>query len=279
MKESTNDIDDKDEMMIEDRETQKKLVHPYRKYQLWILVSLIIAIILGIITFNLNSELDALIKTEQNLFLQVEDLKEESKEIQKVYERVDVNYKDIYGLDKKKNIDIIHDLEELNKISMAINEKGSVSYSVCYKATKDGESPETFRELCDRKRPLLFLFETTDGYRFGAYTSLYFGNDVKFGYRKDDQAFIFSFDTGKKYKIEQPEYAVSDTKGNFPMFGKRDIYIGKNILTESNSYAMFPVSYEKDPNAPGDYMLNGGMKKFMFKELEVLTPYIFTNYE
>ena len=278
MKEINNDIDDKEEMMIEDRETQKKLVHPYRKYQLWIFVSLIIAIILGITTFNLNSELDELIKTEHNLFLQVEDLKEESKEIQKVYERVDVNYKDIYGLDKKKNIDIIHDLEELNKISMAINEKGSVSYSICYKATKDGESPETFRELCNGISPLLFLIETTDGYRFGAFTSLYFGNDIKPGYRKDEQAFIFSFDTGKKYQVVQPEYAISDTKGNFPMFGKRDIVIGKNILSESDSYAMYPVSYEKDPNAPGDYILNGGMKKFMIKELEVLTPFIFSNY-
>ena len=36
---------------------------------------------------------------------------------------------------------------------------------------------------------------------------------------------------GKKYKIEQPEYAVSDTKGSFPMFGKRDIVLGKNILS------------------------------------------------
>ena len=277
MKESLND-DDKDEMMIEDRETQKKMVHPYRKYQLWIIISLIIAIILGIITFNLNSEWDNLIKTEHNRYLQVGDLKQESKEIQKVYERVDVNYKDIYGLDKKKNIDIIHDLDELNKISLAINSKGGVSYSICYKATKDGESPETFRKLCDGISPLLFLIETTDGYRFAAYTSLYFGEDIKSGYREDKEAFIFSFDTGKKYKIEQPEYAVSDTKGYFPMFGKRDIVIGKDILDGSNSYAMFPISYEKDPNAPGDYLLNGGMKKFTIKELEVLSPFIFVNY-
>ena len=279
MKESKNDIDDKEEMMIEDRETQKKLVHPYRKYQLWILLSIIIAIILGITTFKLNSELDTLIKTEHNLFLQVVDLKEESKEIQKVYERVDVNYKDIYGLDKRKNIDIIHDLEELNKISMAISEHGSVSYTICYKATIDGESPDKFKELCGGISPLLFLIETVDGYRFGAYTSLYFGSDVKTnGYRKDEEAFIFSFDTGKKYKIEQPEYAISDTKGNFPMFGKRDIVIGNNILSGANSYAMFPVSYEKDPNAPGDYMLNGGMKKFAIKELEILSPFLFSNY-
>ena len=278
MEKTINDIDDKEEMMIEDREMQKKLVHPYRKYQLWILVMLILSIILGVTAFNLNSELDTLLKTEHNLFLQVVDLKEESKEIQKVYERVDVNYKDIYGLDKKKNIDIIHDLDELTKLSMAINEQGSVSYNICYKATVDGESPETFRKLCDGISPLLFLIETVDGYRFAAYTSLYFEQEVKSGYKYDEQAFIFSFDTGKKYKIEQPEYAVSDSKGYFPMFGKRDIVIGKNILSGPNSYAMYPVAFEKDPNAPGDYMLNGGMKKFTIKELEVLSPFIFSNY-
>ena len=162
---------------------------------------------------------------------------------------------------------------------MAISEQGGVSYSICYKATEDGESSEKFKELCGGISPLLFLIETVDGYRFGAYTSLYFGNEVKTsGYRKDEQAFIFSFDTGKKYKIQQPEYAISDTKGNFPMFGKRDIVIGNNILSGANSYAMFPISYEKDPNAPGDYILNGGMKKFAIKELEILSPFIFSNY-
>jgi hypothetical protein len=277
MKDSINDTEDKDEMMIEDRETQKKLVHPYRKYQLWIIVLILIAIILGIISFNLNSELNELLKTEQNLFAQVTNLKEESAEIQKVYERVDVNYKDIYGLDKKKNIDIIHNLEELNKLSLAINEQGSVSYAICYKATIDGDSPETFKKLCSGTSPTLFLIETVDGYRFGVFTSLYFGEDFN-GYREDNKAFIFSFDTGKKYKIEQPEYAVSDIKGSFPSFGKRDIVLGKNILKEANSYAMFPVSYEKDPDAPGDYLLNGGMKKFRVKELEVLCPFLFNNY-
>ena len=279
MNETLNDKDENEEIMMEDRETQKKLVHPYRKYQLWILVMIIISIILGIISFNLNSELDSLLKTEQNLFAQVTDLNEESKEIQKFYERVDVNYKDIYGLDKKKNIDIIHNLEELNQISMAINDRASVSYSICYKATLDGDSPETFRKLCANTSPVLFLIETVDGYRFAAFTTVHFEEEVQNGgYKEDQEAFIFSFDTGKKYKIEQPEYAVSDSKGNFPTFGRRDIVLGKNILSGTNSFAMYPVSYEKDPNAPGDYMLNGGMKNFRVKELEVLCPFIFSNY-
>lgn len=280
MQEKLNDKEEDDEeMMMEDRETQKKLVHPYRKYQLWILVLIIIAIILGIISFNLNSELDKLIKSEHDLFSQVTDLKLESQEIQRTFQRIEVNYKDIYGLDKKKNIDIIHNLEELHQINLAIIQIGSVSYTICYKATLDGDSPETFRKLCANTSPILFLIETTDGYRFAVYTSLHFSQEEKnLGYREDKEAFIFSFDTGKKYKIEQPEYAVSDTKGSFPSFGKRDIVLGKNILTEADSYAMYPVSYEKDPDAPGDYILNGGMKKFKVKELEVLCPFIFSNY-
>ena len=279
MQETLNDKEDNEEILMDDREAQKRLVHPYRKYQLWIIVLVIIAIVLGIITFNLNSELNTLIKTEENLFSQVTELNEESKEIQKFYERVDVNYKDIYGLDKKKNIDIIHNLEELNQISMAINDRASVSYSICYKATLDGDSPETFRKLCANTSPILFLIETVDGYRFAAFTTVHFEEEVQNGgYKEDQEAFIFSFDTGKKYKIEQPEYAVSDSKGNFPTFGRRDIVLGKNILSGTNSFAMYPVSYEKDPNAPGDYMLNGGMKNFRVKELEVLCPFIFSNY-
>ena len=279
MQETLNTQEDNEDMLMEDREAQKKLVHPYRKYQLWIIVLVIIAIVLGIITFNLNSELNTLIKTEENLFSQVTELNEESKEIQKFYERVDVNYKDIYGLDKKKNIDIIHTLDELNKISMAINERASVSFSICYKATLDRDSPETFRKLCANTSPLLFLIETVDGYRFAAYTTVPFLEEVQYGgYKEDQEAFTFSFDTGKKYRIEQHEYSVSDAKGNFPMFVRRDIVLGKNILSGTNSFAMYPVSYEKDPNAPGDYMLNGGMKNFRVKELEVLCPFIFSNY-
>ena len=133
-------------------------------------------------------------------------------------------------------------IKGIKSISMAINKKKSVSYSICYKAIKDGESPETFKELCNAISPLLFLIETTDGYRLGAFTSLYFGNDIKAGYRKDEQAFISSFYTGKKYIIVHPEYTISDAKGNYPMFVKRDIVIGKSILSESDSYAMYPVS-------------------------------------
>lgn len=265
------------EDFIEDRETQKKLIHPYRKYQLWIFFMLIIMIILGIMLFNLNTQLNEFITLEKNLFSQISDIDSESKEIKSLYERVELNYKSIYGLDKKLNIDIIHQLHELYTLSGFITSEGSVSYSICYKATVHGESPEVFREKCGGLSPLVYLIETVDGYRFGVYTNVPVNKKSDKGYRSDDEAFIFSFDTMNKYKIVQPEFAMVSIEGGFPTFGKNDIVLGKNILTSSSSFAMFPVSYEKDPEAPGDYILNGGSKKFKVKEMEVLSPSIYQN--
>ena len=93
MKENLNDTNDDEDAMIDNREAQKKIVHPYRKYQLWILALVILSIILGVNTFKLNSELGVILKTEHNLFLQVENIEEESKEIQRLYQRIEVNYK------------------------------------------------------------------------------------------------------------------------------------------------------------------------------------------
>ena len=69
------------------------------------------------------------------------------------------------------------------------------------------------------------MIETTDGYRFGAYISLYFGNEVQQnGYRKDDQAFIFSFDTGKKFKLNNQNMLFLIQKEIFQCLEK-EIYL------------------------------------------------------
>ena len=279
MKEKLNDFDIRENGdIIEDRDTQKQLVHPYRNYQLMIIVMIIPFIILIIININLNSELKKIIAEDNALSGYIAQLNEESSFIEKFSQRVEVNYKEIFRLDKEKNIDIIHDYTELTLLSQAIYDKGTVSYALCYKATVDGEDPQIFREKCGGIGPVLFLIETTDGYRFAVYTSLYFSSDeVIEGFREDEEAFIFSFDTGNKYSIKNPQNALSDRKGSFPTFGVNDIYLGRNILSGNNCYTMFPVSYEKDKDAIGDYILNGGMKKFKVKELEILLPFIFKN--
>ncbi len=232
-------------------------------------------IILGVMLFNLNTQLNEFMTLEKNLFNQITDIDSESKEIKALYDRVELNYKALYGLDKKLNIDIIHQLHELYTLSNFITSEGTVSYQLCYKATAHGESPDVFRERCGGISPLVYLIETVDGYRFGVYTSAPVNKKSDKGFRRDEEAFIFSVATMNKYKIVNPDFAITSVEGGFPTFGKNDIYLGKNILTSSSSYALFPVSFEKDREAPGDYILNGGAKKFKVKELEVLSPYIY----
>ena len=122
------------------------------------------------------------------------------------------------------------------------------------------------------------LIETTDGYRFGGFSNSAMnykerGNGIG-SYVYDSSAFIFSFDTKKMYNVIHPDFAFGDFKDYFPSFGRQDIFIGNNFLNESSSYILFPKDYEKDNSNLGDYILNGGMKKFKVKELEFLIVYI-----
>ena len=82
----------------------------------------------------------------------------------------------------------------------------------------------------------------------------------------DDEAFLFSFDSKKKYKVQKPGEAVGDFDGEFPRFGNGDIKLSKGCLSNKESYTEFPQSYEEDINAPSSYMLNGGIKTFVLRK-------------
>ena len=190
-------------------------------------------------------------------------------------DNVEVNYKALYGLDRSLNVDIIRDLNELVLLNGFIAPKNSrILYSLCFKASFYGEDEKVFRERCTGVSPLIILIETTDGYRFGGYTSLHFETVAMNKVREDPNAFLFSFDTMKKYSVEQPEKAVMDIEGLFPIFGNNDFYIGKDFLSGLNCKTEFPSAFKKDVENLGDYVLNGGMQKFQVKELEVLIPYV-----
>ena len=268
---------DKTDSLIEDREEQKKLVHPYRNYQILIILMIIIMIILGKILFDKNKILNEYITTRKHLLKQNIRKIHEQRHLEKLRDRIDVNYKSIFHLDQDVNTDIIRNLDELSLLNEFLekNEK-EISYIVCYKATVDGVSFDAMFQFCKIFYPLIFLIETVDGYRFGAYLSK--NLEMNFAYSIDEESFIFSFDTKKKYKIRNPECAFficDKVNEGFPIiFGEKDISIGNNFLTTESSFTSYPVSYERDDEAQNDYLLNGGKKKFVIKELEIIVPFI-----
>ena len=272
-----NLLDNKSDELIDDREEQKKFVHPYRKYQIYIIFMIILMIIFGLKLYDQNQKLKEYLNEKDIALTTLTNVDIETEGIREFYDLVEVNYKYLDKLDEARNIDIIRTPYEIYTLSSFIDQKNVVSYSICYKSSDDGDNSQKFIENCSNLTPLVFLIETVDGYRFGAYITQFLNyqlNEGKGGYIWDPKAFIFSFDTMKKYDIKKPEYAIYVEGKNFPVIGMNDIYIGNHFSSLSSSYSEFPSSYERNMEDKGDYILNGGNKKFTIKELEVLSPSI-----
>ena len=278
MEENINDnISQNSDALIEDREEQKKLVHPYRKYQLYIISMFILMIILSLILYRQNNKLKEYLKKKDLSISLLTSLEKESRGTKQLMELIDVNYQCINKLDERRNIDILKFSNEIFQLSSFIANNDIITYENCYKTSEDGDSPLKFIEKCSKLSPLVFLIETNEGYRFAIYISQFLNydlNDGKGGYIYDNKAFIYSLDTNRKYDIKQPEYAIYIQRNDFPWFGQKDVFIGKDFTRTYSSFCDYPVAFERNEKDKGDYILNGGVKKFIIKEMEVLSPSI-----
>ena len=72
-------------------------------------------------------------------------------------------------------------------------------------SNKDGDSINVIYEKIKNKKPTLVIIMTTDGIKFGGYTTQKWKKGTII---KDDNAFVFSLDKKKKYKIRDPEKAI-----------------------------------------------------------------------
>lgn len=257
-----------------DKAEQKKLVRPYRKYQIIILFMVVSIIIFMVKLFSMSKEVGKLLADYELLLDEFFDLDFACQNMQKQIKVIDINYETLYELNKVPNIETIRSTEELFTLYDYLGYNfENVQLSLCYKATADGDSPSDFRDRCGGLSPLYVIIETTEGYRFGGYTGVPFiGEENKF--KRDESAFIFSFDTKNRYFVRDPDKAVFDSNEMFMMFGTNDITISSGCLNNSDSFTNFPSSYEGDKNLNSNYILTGGTRKFRVKELEVLSVYI-----
>ena len=98
----------------------------------------------------------------------------------------------------------------------------------------DGDKISTFYEKCKDKSPTLVLVKTTEGKKFGGYTSISWKNNNG-GKITDYQSFIFSLDKMKKYEVQKPEKAIQTNDDYFAFgAGNCDIYIVDNCHSENS---------------------------------------------
>ena len=214
------------------RKKQKELIHPYRKYQLLIILLIIIMLTFILILFSQKKEISIQLKQYELLKEQYQHNLEQLSKFKTFSDKLELNYK-FYHLEQEIKIDIIKTMDEFKLLLNFVSVSKTVQniFILCYKATKHGDNNlnnliENCGDIENENR--LILIETTDGYRFGAYISKY-SKDIGKNNFFDSKAFIFSFDTKKKYNIKNPEFALRKNKDYFLSYGREDIFLGKNF--------------------------------------------------
>ena len=159
--------------------------------------------------------------------------------------------------------DIISFLEEETLIGDAISDNPQKKYRLIYKASRDGDSAIKFHNMCDKYSNLIILIKTNKGIRFGGFTSNKFRATSHLKY--DNNAFLFSLDLKKVFKILPGNYAIYCYDNSGPCFCKGSLCVPNSFFTKygKTRIAGGPFQFKKD------YELNNGTEKFLIKELEV----------
>ena len=136
-----------------------------------------------------------------------------------------------------------------------------IQYKKLYRAREDGDKASDFHRLCDKKGPTLTIGKTKKGYIFGGFTMVPWDSNEE--YFADINAFVFSLNQKKYFRILDLKNSIGCQKGYGPKFGNgHAIEISDNSLSKQ-SYSGVNTSY-------GDNLGLTEDKYFSLEELEVL---------
>ena len=142
--------------------------------------------------------------------------------------------------------------EEKNKLISWISEKGIIKeIKLLYSSKRDGDGFSPFYNKCSNISPTLSLIKTTKGRKFGGFT---FGkwNDKQGILKTDIEAFLFSLNNMKKYKILKPNLAIVSVSdhSSFLTYGNNGdgcgIFLRDNFLTNGGHENHTSKVYDAD---------------------------------
>ena len=126
----------------------------------------------------------------------------------------------------------------------------------------DGDSTNAFENKCAKKCPTMVFVKTTNGYRFGGFTTILWTNG---SYGKDNKAFLFSLDRKEKYNITNENYANKLVSGSSFWFGSAALRLYNNCTSNKSNYVA-TCSFD---TVPANYAINGGENNFTVSSYEV----------
>ena len=147
-------------------------------------------------------------------------------------------------------------------ISEWFGDKNPISAKLLLDTKIDDNFYQTFFEKCGNVPNTMIFIKTTEGERFGGYTSVIWPNDGK---SKDTESFLFSLSKKEKYKVINPDYAIGVSKNSYISFGDgNDLY----IYNDSNSRGGGTYKSYYDISG-GSYSLNRGKNTFNLLNCEI----------
>ena len=159
---------------------------------------------------------------------------------------------------------IIRDKSELEMIVNKLNKYNRpIKIDLIYKASVDTDRASAFHYNCDNAKNSIVLIESTNGRRFGGYTSQSWEGDCVD--KRDLNAFIFSLDKMETYGVIPEKDAI----GCYPDYGP--VFLGCQIRIFDNAFSKGGSTFERGVSylTNEDYELTGGEKLFGVKEIEV----------
>ena len=160
---------------------------------------------------------------------------------------VQINYNIDNFINKIKKFGYIFDstiLKEQNNIKkfneLIDDDKITNNLNLLYRSSRDEFNYLNIINAINNKSNLIFLYLTENDKIFGAYIKTKLENiDINGSkkYYKDEDAFVFSINNNKKYKILIPEYAISFDNKNYILIGNNNnnnngFYYSDNIIND-----------------------------------------------
>jgi hypothetical protein len=216
-------------------------------------------------TKELQNRINGLEKEINKKNKEIVDIKKELKELKNEFHRKRIidNYFNTSKIIKLK--------EEKSKLISWISEKGIIKeIKLLYSSKRDGDEYSPFYNKCSNISPTLSLIKTKKGRKFGGFTFGKWNDKLKISNQTDSEAFLFSLNNMKKYKILKPNLAIASYSdhSSFLTYGNNGdgcgIYLKNNFLTKGGHENHKSKAYDAD----SQYCLSTE-ENFSVEEVEV----------
>ena len=156
-----------------------------------------------------KEEIDEKVRLEtNNLRKRIKILEEENKNLKNMMNNYESRLDYLELRDEKIDTKIINKKSELKFIKDEFIEKYNkniISFTLKYRASKDGSQYSTMNSLIYNYYNLLFLFHTNAGHKFGAFISKGGNNYRNYHPSPEFKSFIFSIENNKSDKLYYPK--------------------------------------------------------------------------